>query len=297
MEKTKIEPVFAVEKEARVVEEKKERKPGKIRSQEYRSRKKRYLSKLEELNKELTEENLLLKSENAQLRKQISILQPSSSFSADEKSKVDNNENFAYFKIPKMINNNPDSVRLSQIEMAGNDVSEWSPDRVGIIKKAFNDILNYMLAKENKCFIAASKNMKMSDYIKRIKRKRAIKRKFKQLEDPNPEQMVLNMDLSNSMIEYIETYGSGFLQTSKIYKTLAKKLMTIRNEILQAGLKKEKFYEETNLLEARSKVDFKTVSDLIQRLDGTKYLSPHYLWDLPLRDPTSLDYSGCELSE
>ncbi|CAI2373549.1 unnamed protein product [Moneuplotes crassus] len=275
-------------------------KPTKVRSQEYRDRKKQYVTKLEEINKKLIEENLYLKKENQELMAKLEGKGQTGPTKIDEKANMNRHEHFAYFKIPKMINDNPDSVRLTQISMAGKDISEWSPDRIQIIKKAFSDILNYMLAKDNKCFVAAFKNMKASQYIKKMKSKRTLKRKYKQLrklEESHPEQIMLNMEYSESMMNYIEKSGPEYLRTCTVYKSLAKKLITIRNEILQAGIKREQYFEESGFIEALEKSDFSILSELIGRLDGTKYLSPHFLWDLPIRDPQSKEYNNCELSE
>uniref|UniRef100_A0A7S3K9K4 Uncharacterized protein n=1 Tax=Euplotes crassus TaxID=5936 RepID=A0A7S3K9K4_EUPCR len=131
----------------------------------------------------------------------------------------------------------------------------------------------------------------------RLGRKRVIKNKCKELDEPGPEQIALNLNLSDSLIEYIKNNGQGFLQTSRIYKKLARQLITVRNAILQAGQEKQKYYEKTNILQSRAKQDFYAITDLIKMLDDSKHLSPHSLWELPVRDPASDCYEGCELSE
>ncbi|CAI2376059.1 unnamed protein product [Moneuplotes crassus] len=272
-------------------------KSNNLRAKEYRDRKKQYLTKLEETNKKLVQENMALKKEIWELKKEISSMKPTKLYQNESKAKIDHHENFAFVKLPKMFKENPDSVRFSQIEMALSDLSEWGPDRVNVVKKAFDDILTYMVSKDNKCFHAVYKKMNMSEYLNKLGRKRVIKNKYKELEEPGPEEIALDLNLSDDLMNYLKKNGHGFMQTTRTYKKLVKQLITIRNAIITAGQEKQKYHDQTKIYESHSKLDFIKVSDLVKKLDGSKFVSPHSLWDLPVRDPDSDIYKGCELSE
>ncbi|CAI2375566.1 unnamed protein product [Moneuplotes crassus] len=299
-EGTELSEVFTIQKYAR---NQKDFKSNMVRSREYRKRRKEYITKLEQANKKLSDENIILKKENEELKKLVQKLPPPSHQENDIKSRIDKNEHFAYYKIPKMMSEDPDRVRLTQIAMACNDNSEWNPDRITIIKKAFRDIIHYLLSKDNKCFVAACKNSKMSQCIKKFGKKRTIKGKMKDVEGGESKELGCSANLgylpsfSDSLVEYLKANGTEYWKTTKANKNLVRKLITVRNEILQNILKKGKFFEESNISQALVKEDFASICELVGRLDGTKYLSPHYLWELPVRDPDSDEYNGYELSE
>ena len=52
----------------------------------------------------------------------------------DDKSILDRNEEFAYYHISKVLKEDPNKVRFSQIQNCADDIGEWSPNRTNIIK-------------------------------------------------------------------------------------------------------------------------------------------------------------------
>lgn len=109
--------------------------------------------------------------------------------------------------------------------------------------------------------------------------------------------MLLNMPVSDSMFDYIKNYGTEYIKDVKSFKRIAHKLINLRNEILTLMLSREKYYEKTNMAEMVERADFMMISEGVRRLDGSPFLSPSYLWELPKRDSTKEEYKGDELSE
>lgn len=89
---------------------------------------------LEETNKRLVKENKALQQEITMLKSQLDSRSTTSSIDQNLRKKFDINENFAYYQIPKLISEDEDQVRLTQICMAVADVGDSSPARITIIK-------------------------------------------------------------------------------------------------------------------------------------------------------------------
>ncbi|CAI2375515.1 unnamed protein product [Moneuplotes crassus] len=279
------------------LDETKRKTVNKLRSQEYRKRRKQYIQSLEHKNKLLSEENVLLKQEIHILRSKISHTSEFSSAEADSKTKVDISENFAFYQLSTMVKKDPNSVRFSQLAMAASDTSNWNPNRIQVIKDAFNDVINYIISKDSKCYVSAFKSMKPSEYLKKVNSKRSFKARYKELVDMSPREVLLNQKLSEPITTYFTKYGTEFFKNLKDCGKLVKKLITIRNEIISNSLKREQILINTNLIQHFTKDDYITMCELVGKLDGSKYLKPHYLWDIPSRDKNSEDYLSYCLSE
>jgi len=78
----------------------------------------------------------------------------------------------------KLLKKDPSEIRFSQIENVSDIVSEWSPHRINIIKRAFKEIMDYMMAKETLCLLAAFKNMTLRDFNKRLESRCSLKDKL-----------------------------------------------------------------------------------------------------------------------
>ena len=96
----------------------------------------------------------------------------------DDKTVIDRNEEFAYYNMSKILKEDPDKLRFSQIENCSDILGEWSPHRINIIKKAFKEIMDYMVSKENLCILAAFKTMTIRDFNKRLEARSSIKDKL-----------------------------------------------------------------------------------------------------------------------
>ncbi|CAI2375262.1 unnamed protein product [Moneuplotes crassus] len=197
------------------LDEKNRKTINKIRSQEYRKRRKQYIQNLEQKNKLLQEENTLLKQEIQSLKANARDSSGHSSSKSDWKSKVDLSENFAFYQLPTMVKKNKESVRFSQLAMAAFDACNWNPNRIQVIKNSFNDIINYIIAKDAKCLVSAFKNMKPSEYLKKVNNKRSYKARYKELMDQSPREILLNQKLSDPLTTYLNNYGSDFFKNLK----------------------------------------------------------------------------------
>ena len=104
-------------------------KDVKLRAQEYRKRKKEYLKILEDKNSQLQEENIYLKQENIKLKNLLSKNSKLQEIS-DDKTIIEQNEEFAYYNMSKILKEDPDKLRFSQIEYCADIIGEWSPHRI-----------------------------------------------------------------------------------------------------------------------------------------------------------------------
>ena len=68
----------------------------------------------------------------------------------DDKTIIKNSEEFNYYSLSKLMKEDPQKVRFSQIECSGKSLTEWSKERINIIKGAFRDVMEYVVNKENK---------------------------------------------------------------------------------------------------------------------------------------------------
>eukprot|EP00343_Euplotes_focardii_P007131 CAMPEP_0205825366 /NCGR_PEP_ID=MMETSP0206-20130828/24946_1 /ASSEMBLY_ACC=CAM_ASM_000279 /TAXON_ID=36767 /ORGANISM="Euplotes focardii, Strain TN1" /LENGTH=196 /DNA_ID=CAMNT_0053124361 /DNA_START=300 /DNA_END=890 /DNA_ORIENTATION=+ len=196
-----------------------------------------------------------------------------------------------------MIKEDPNQVRFTQIDMAETKLSEWSPHRINVIKEAFKDIIDYCLTKENKGYIAAFKKMKYSEFLRRINKKNTLKSRLNELEEINPENVILNLKFSDGVIDYLNTSGGKNLKVLKNYGKIIRRLISIRNEIISSAYKLEELHDEGKLDLVYQKEDFVSMCELVQKLDGTKYADPHFIWNIPVRDKDTDIYNNCELSE
>ena len=63
------------------------------------------------------------------------------------------------------------------------------------------------------------------------------------------------------------------------------------------GIETRKIVEETKYDHVYTKNDYASLWEIVKRLDDTRFLKPHYLFDIPVRNKDSEDYNECELSE
>ena len=68
------------------------------------------------------------------------------------------NEYFAYYQIPKIVKEDPHKVKFTQMDQAQEHLYERNTTRLSIIKKAFNDIIEFILSKKSKCYVAVFKS-------------------------------------------------------------------------------------------------------------------------------------------
>jgi len=84
---------------------------------------------------------------------------------------------------------------------------------------------------------------------------------------------------------------------TKSITLLVQKLIKLRNEILIASSQYRNIFQESASFNSYSKKDFSNILDLVDHFKDSKFVSPHYLYDLPKKDPTEELYKDNELSE
>ena len=77
-----------------------------------------------------------------------------------------------------MTKEDEEGVRFSTIESNADLLHTWSNTRVKIIKKAFKDILDFMICKEHLCIASIFKKMNTSEYKRRVEKQSTIKGKL-----------------------------------------------------------------------------------------------------------------------
>ena len=129
-------------------------KSSKIRSKEWRERKKKYISTLETKINQLTKEIETLKEENTDLKSKISNISgsPISKPQGKFENSLEEYEDFVYDKLPKMVKRNLNEVRFSTIECAVDHITDfryeiiehnYSDDRISLIKSLFKSKFLY----------------------------------------------------------------------------------------------------------------------------------------------------------
>lgn len=104
--------------------------------------------------------------------------------------------------------------------------------------------------------MAACNQMRWSEYLRGANKKRAAKGRYKEFVEVDPKQIVLNMDLSDSMMNYLKDHGIGFMKNAKETGKLVKRLLTLRNEIITNCLYKQKYKDDTQACNHLAKKDF-----------------------------------------
>jgi len=99
------------------------------------------------------------------------------------------------------------------------------------------------------------------------------------------------------MVECFKLHATNFKRYYKLMGQQIKKLVKVRNQILTLVYDLKHKIEESECYDLYEKSDIFAVCDIVAQLKGSKYVQPHFLWDIPVRDPNSSVYDDCELSE
>lgn len=128
-------------------------------------------------------------------------------------------------------------------------------------------------------------------------KKRLYKGRIKEEEDVGPKEVVLDANLSETFLENLKSYGSDRFHDLKMLSKVVKKLVSCRNEILNFFENRKKLYNDTKMANSINKEDFLSMCEIVAKLENSKYISPHFLWDIPVRKSSSNKYKDFELSE
>mmetsp|Transcript_1797 Transcript_1797/g.1586 ORF Transcript_1797/g.1586 Transcript_1797/m.1586 type:complete len:122 (+) Transcript_1797:505-870(+) len=118
-------------------------------------------------------------------------------------------------------------------------------------------------------------------------------------EDPTPEEMACEYNYSDSIVNFNKGNEKRYSKSRRIIKKLMKNLVKLRNQLLNTYLELKNCIEdsETVWYSFYQKSDIVNYCDLISRLKETKYFTPHYLWDIPVKDHEEEYYKDGELTE
>jgi len=208
------------------------------------------------------------------------------------KQQFKDHEEYVEGKLIKKLHQDPQEVRFSTIDQAFTNMSEM---RVEYIKQGFNDILQNISSTGTKCFRAMFKSTRMTEIIRRVKlKKRQAKYKDK---NKNPLEHFFDKKWSNNFEEFIISERLDIWKYFRIISTSAQKLIELRNQILNATKDYKKIFEDSKAYNLYTKQDIANMFEFKSFFEGSEYLTPHSLWDIPLKTHQNEYYNEAELSE
>ncbi|CAI2375074.1 unnamed protein product [Moneuplotes crassus] len=287
---------------------------NKERSKAFRERKKKFLEdkvkEVESLRKEvetLREENSELKIKLQKLKAyNLRKVEPDINSEAKCGSKSNSNstttlqehEDYLYNTIAKKLQNNPDEVRFSTIEQAHEPVYDWSDERVQFIKKLFKDIIDNLLGLQSKCYHSAIKEFPINKLIKMQKNKKRQKKYFDKAQEPKtPKDLNIQIQLSDKVLEMINNSSKFFNTYIKQTRKIAQTLIIQRNKLLNLYQDYKLSIEKSGYLSWYTKTDFINSFKLVDYLQHTKFVQPHFLYNIPAKTHSNLKYEQGELTE
>ena len=104
----------------------------------------------------------------------------------------------------------------------------------------------------------------------------------------------------NFLIIWRNSSSKSLLRFSGVwnkYKKIFRNLVTIRNEIITQGFERKRVTEETQVDHVYTKEDYASLCELVKKVNETKFIKPHYLFNLPVRNKEEDIYKDCELSD
>ncbi|CAI2374465.1 unnamed protein product [Moneuplotes crassus] len=291
------------------------RKTMKERSKEHRERKKAYISNLEtkivDLEtqvRDLTTENEHMKAQleksSSECKTQVVEKKSGAAKSSDtSKNKIEKSfksslheyEDFVYDKLNKKMLENPDEVRYTTLEQAYEHIEDYSDDRFIYIDRQFRNIINNIVGIETKIYQACLKNLKLSEIKRRMKTKKRHSKYFVKKEF-RLDQIMFDEEWSKPLMEVMEKYGEELQNFGKTIKSLVKKLVQVRNKLFNTYISMAEIDEKIYDTADYHKQDVKGLFEIYNLIKDTKYMTPHYLWDIPKRPDSELAYKDFELS-
>ena len=74
-------------------------------------------------------------------------------------------------------------------------------------------------------------------------------------------------------------------------------MVAIRNEIISQGFETKRVTEETQVDHVYTKEDYASLCELVKKVNFTRFVKPHHLFDLPIRNKDEDLYKDFELSD
>mmetsp|Transcript_6002 Transcript_6002/g.5170 ORF Transcript_6002/g.5170 Transcript_6002/m.5170 type:complete len:217 (+) Transcript_6002:3-653(+) len=160
------------------------REKNRLKVQNHRERKKRYIENLERDNIDLRKRVAELTSKNRCLEDQLKGKECESEHAreitkenlftfSEAGSELDfcelnfkRDENYILSTVPKMIKEEPQKVTYSLLSQSKEQVGVFGQERVALLKKKFNDIVDNILPLQNKIALKVSDEMTLSKWIR-----------------------------------------------------------------------------------------------------------------------------------
>ncbi|CAI2375446.1 unnamed protein product [Moneuplotes crassus] len=285
---------------------------NKERSKAFRKRKKKYLEdKIKQVDS-LKKEVESLQKENSELKIKIQHLKAHTFKSiesdtapdhkCDHKRKIPTSlqeqENYLYNTVSKKLKNNPDEVRFSTLEQAYEPVYDWSEQRARLIKKLFQDILDNILGLQSKCFHSAVKEFPLYRFMKKQRKKKRQKKYFDKSKEPQiPQDLDMKIHYSDKFLEMVNENSKPFNTYVKEVRKVAQTLIIQRNKLLNLYQYFKEAMDKTQFLSWYTKADYSNTFKLVNYLQDTKFVQPHFLYDIPKKTHSNSKYEGGELTE
>ncbi|CAI2376244.1 unnamed protein product [Moneuplotes crassus] len=273
-------------------EQQRQIKSNKDRSKAYRKRKKEFFKDLEQKANNLERENEDLRAENKRLQE---IIEQGNFGKKEFKTKLEENEDYVYNNIMQKIKKDPESLRLTMISQAYEDIGEYSAARIEIIKQHFKSILDNIASFDNKVVHCCFKGMSASEFVRKQRsKKRNIKfaKKYETAKD-----LFTEYDFSDLFIKAVENGTTDYLKPFRKIQKIAQQLVCLRNKLINTWKEIRDQIEGNDCSLNFEKQDLANFSSLFERLKKTNLISTHKAWEIPVKTHTNPLYEGGELTD
>ncbi|CAI2376447.1 unnamed protein product [Moneuplotes crassus] len=283
----------------------------KERSKIHRQRKKKYYEDLERRVEELEEENKKLKASI----QAISKMSPTN----DLLTKLQQEEDFMYCVLPKIVTQNPDQFRMSMYETCRDAEGPYGSLRIQVIKDSFRKIIDNLMPLNFKVLLAAFSHVetkKLFDMARdKIRNDRILSKYYRahtrnqdtvnKCEERTEKRCRNRYFIESSFYKYpfseavISCWSKVTNRTKKFCFTmrkLVKNLLKIRNQMLNEMKDIHNCFFEAKMYESYSKQDLINFSALCNEFKGTEIIEPSYLYELENKSSDDEKYQDAEIS-
>ncbi|CAI2376510.1 unnamed protein product [Moneuplotes crassus] len=277
-------------------------KTNKERSKQHRSRKKKYIEDTLQENIDLKEQLCVLKLENSELKLQLQKLQnlkpfQSSSLVAQFEHRLLEYEDYAYNKLFKKVETNPEKVRYSEIEQTIENICDWSDNRIDYIKSLFNKILENMIGIGSKCYYAGHKAFPIKNWYVDEKLRKRGKKYFEKASDTEEIKSIFtDIQITDCFKEICQKFDKNLSHFHQKYKKIAQSLIKQRNALLN-HYQDIKTFISTLDRSSYTKQDILNDLHIINCIKTTNLTSPHNLYQIPVKSHSCSKYEAGEFTE
>ncbi|CAI2369007.1 unnamed protein product [Moneuplotes crassus] len=288
---------------------------GKERAKIHRERKKKYYEDLEVDNNKLKIE---IKDLKAEVIKQAKIIEDLECKIADAnhskivkelKPDIKLPQLSTFFNITKeeMKENPADSQGINKPYCESKEDNQKAIElgtfaaetkRIQLMKKSFRGIIDNILPRESQMMLVLFEYVPVSKFIrmKNLSRYKYLDRKSVGI--PELDEFIEKY-LSNTLIEFIEAFGKRYLKTLQEIRRLTRKLVYIRNKLLQTLASLSELDQEAESCPDApfTKKDRKNIYAHCQQMGDSSVFSKKLVWHIEQRNEVREYCSDIELSD